>query len=86
MEASLRLRAQDYAAHDRWLVNLQDVITSNRLDDLWENQQVGEGSLAAVAAHLLLCPLSPLFQAARPSWASRRLRDPVFLFRVVSYT
>ena len=40
MEASLRLRAQDYAAHDRWLVNLQDVITSNRLDDLWENQQV----------------------------------------------
>merc|ERR1712185_241153 len=30
----------DYAAHDRWLVNLQDVITSNRLDDLWENQQV----------------------------------------------
>ena len=31
-------------------------------------------------------PLSPLFQAARPSWASRRLRDPVFLFRVVSYT
>ena len=40
MEASLRLRAKDYAAHDRWLVNLQDVITSNRLDDLWENQQV----------------------------------------------
>ena len=36
MEASLRLRAKDYAAHDRWLVNLQDVITSNRLDDLWE--------------------------------------------------
>ena len=35
MEASLRLRAKDYAAHDRWLVNLQDVITSNRLDDLW---------------------------------------------------
>ena len=32
MEASLRLRAKDYAAHDRWLVNLQDVITSNRLD------------------------------------------------------
>ena len=29
MEASLRLRAKDYAAHDRWLVNLQDVITSN---------------------------------------------------------
>ena len=28
MEASLRLRAKDYAAHDRWLVNLQDVITS----------------------------------------------------------
>ena len=27
MEASLRLRAKDYAAHDRWLVNLQDVIT-----------------------------------------------------------
>ena len=26
MEASLRLRAKDYAAHDRWLVNLQDVI------------------------------------------------------------
>ena len=25
MEASLRLRAKDYAAHDRWLVNLQDV-------------------------------------------------------------
>ena len=40
VEASLRLRAKDYAAHDRWLVNLQDVITSNRLDDLWENQQV----------------------------------------------
>ena len=38
--ASLLLRAKDYAAHDRWLVNLQDVITSNRLDDLWENQQV----------------------------------------------
>ena len=36
----MRLRAKDYAAHDRWLVNLQDVITSNRLDDLWENQQV----------------------------------------------
>ena len=43
MEASLRLRAKDYAAHDRWLVNLQDVITSNRLDDLWENQQIGPG-------------------------------------------
>ena len=40
METTLRLRAKDYAAHDRWLVNLQDVITSNRLDDLWENQQV----------------------------------------------
>ena len=24
--ASLLLRAKDYAAHDRWLVNLQDVI------------------------------------------------------------
>ena len=24
MEASLRLRAKDYAAHDRWLVNLLD--------------------------------------------------------------
>ena len=34
MEASLRLRAKDYAAHDRWLVNLQDVITSNRLDPM----------------------------------------------------
>ena len=32
MEASLRLRAKDYAAHDRWLVNLQDVITSNNLE------------------------------------------------------
>ena len=31
-------------------------------------------------------PLSPLFQAARPSWASRRLRDLVFLLRIVSYT
>ena len=31
MEASLRLRAKDYAAHDRWLVNLQDVITSWRV-------------------------------------------------------
>ena len=37
----MRLRAKDDAAHDRWLVNLQDVITSNRLDDLWENQQAG---------------------------------------------
>ena len=51
-----------------------------------ESVSAAAGSLAAVAAHLLLCPLSPLFQAARPSWASRRLRDPVFLFRVVSYT
>ena len=50
-----------------------------------ESVSAAAGSLAAVAAHLLLCPLSPLFQAARPSWASRRLRDPVFLFRVVSY-
>ena len=33
MEASLRLRAKDYAAHDRWLVNLQDVITSNVTPD-----------------------------------------------------
>ena len=51
-----------------------------------ESVSAASGSLAAVAAHLLLCPLSPLFQAARPSWASRRLRDPVFLFRVVSYS
>ena len=51
-----------------------------------ESVSAAAGSLAAVAAHLLLCPLSPLFQAARPSWASRRLRDPVFLFRVESYT
>ena len=50
-----------------------------------ESVSAAAGSLAAVAAYLLLCPLSPLFQAARPSWASRRLRDPVFLFRVVSY-
>ena len=44
-----------------------------------ESVSAAAGSLAAVAAHLLLCPLSlsPLFQAARPSWASRRLRDPV---------
>ena len=28
MEASLRLRAKDYAAHDRWLVNLQAVVAS----------------------------------------------------------
>ena len=51
-----------------------------------ESVSAAAGSLATVVAHLLLCPLSPLFQAARPSWASRRLRDPVFLFRVVSYT
>ena len=51
-----------------------------------ESVSAAAGSLAAVAAHLLLCPLSPLFQAARLSWASRRLRDPVFLFRVESYT
>ncbi len=49
MEASLRLRAKDYAAHDRWLVNLQDVITSNRLDDLWENQQVPTNCNSALA-------------------------------------
>ena len=51
-----------------------------------ESVSAAAGSLAAVAAHLLLCPLSPLFQAARSSLASRRLWDPVFLFRVVSYT
>ena len=49
-----------------------------------ESVSAAAGSLAAVAAHLLLCPLSPLFQAARPSWASRRLRDPVFLLHVVT--
>ena len=32
--------AKDFAAHERWLANLRDVITSNGLDDLWENQQV----------------------------------------------
>ena len=50
-----------------------------------ESVSAAAGSLAAVVAHLLLGPLSPLFQAARSSWASRRLRDPVFLLRVVSY-
>ena len=40
MEASIHLRAKDIAAHERWLANLADVITSNGLDDLWENQQV----------------------------------------------
>ena len=66
MEASLRLRAKDYAAHDRWLVNLQDVITSNRLDDLWENQQVPtlEAALIALAARRL--------RRARPSPFSAR--------------
>ena len=49
-----------------------------------ESVSAAAGSLAAVVAHLLLCPLSPLFQAARPSWASRRLRDPVFLLHVVT--
>ena len=39
MEASIHLRAKDFAAHERWLANLADVITSNGLDDLWENQQ-----------------------------------------------
>ena len=36
MEASIHLRAKDFAAHERWLANLADVITSNGLDDLWE--------------------------------------------------
>ena len=40
MEASIHLRAKDFAAHERWLANLADVITSNGLDDLWENQQI----------------------------------------------
>ena len=40
MEASIHLRAKDFAAHERWLANLADVITSNGLDDLWENQQL----------------------------------------------
>ena len=40
MEASIHLRAKDFAAHERWLANLADVITSNGLDDLWENQKV----------------------------------------------
>ena len=35
MEASIHLRAKDFAAHERWLANLADVITSNGLDDLW---------------------------------------------------
>ena len=33
MEASIHLRAKDIAAHERWLANLADVITSNGLDD-----------------------------------------------------
>jgi hypothetical protein len=40
MEASIHLRAKDFAAHERWLANLADVITSNGLDDLWENQKL----------------------------------------------
>ena len=40
MEANIHLRAKDFAAHERWLANLADVITSNGLDDLWENQQL----------------------------------------------
>ena len=36
MEASIHLRAKDFAAHERWLANLADVITSNGLDDLWD--------------------------------------------------
>ena len=36
MEASIHLRSKDFAAHERWLANLSDVITSNGLDDLWE--------------------------------------------------
>ena len=28
METTLRLRAKDYAAHDRWLVNIQAVVAS----------------------------------------------------------
>ena len=40
MEASIQLRAKDFAAHERWLANLADVITSNGLDDLWENQKL----------------------------------------------
>ena len=35
-----------------------------------ESVSAAAGSLAAVAAHLLLCPFSPLFQAARPSCSS----------------
>ena len=33
MEASIHLRAKDFAAHERWLANLADVITSNGLDE-----------------------------------------------------
>ena len=40
VEASIHLRSKDFAAHERWLANLSDVITSNGLDDLWENQIV----------------------------------------------
>ena len=46
MEASIHLRAKDFAAHERWLANLADVITSNGLDDLWENQQCGSRDTA----------------------------------------
>ena len=47
METSIHLRAKDFAAHERWLANLADVITSNGLDDLWENQKIP--TLEAVA-------------------------------------
>ena len=72
MEARLRLRAQDYAAHDRWLVNLQDVITSNRLDDLGHahNAPSGAGVTHPDTAHEMRIPLRPL----RISKSYRRLR------------
>ena len=48
----MRLRAKDYAAHDRWLVNLQDVITD-------QEQQARAEAAAVPCQHFVLCGGAP---------------------------
>ena len=41
MEASIHLRAKDFAAHERWLANLADVITGRATDGPVQTCQAG---------------------------------------------
>ena len=59
MEASIHLRAKDFAAHERWLANLADVITSNGLDDLWVRIATPPGDGESVGGRFAV-PLSNL--------------------------